>query len=69
MISECAITQKPIFVAKMKAKRRNNRFEYFLNSFREKGIVKFLGENIDNWIYPELDETKRIARIIKERLN
>ncbi len=69
MISECAITQKPIFVGKMKAKRRNNRFEYFLNSFREKGIVKFLGENIDNWSYPELDETKRIARIIKERLN
>jgi mitochondrial fission protein ELM1 len=69
MISECAITQKPIFVAKMRAKRRNNRFEYFLNSFREKGIVKFLGENIDNWSYPELDETKRIARIIKERLN
>ncbi|MEY4096746.1 MAG: hypothetical protein RLZZ102_430, partial [Pseudomonadota bacterium] len=24
---------------------------------------------IDNWSYPELDETKRIARIIKERLN
>jgi mitochondrial fission protein ELM1 len=69
MISECAITQKPIFVAKMKAKRRNNRFEYFLNSFREKGIVKFLGEKIDNWSYLELDETKRIARIIKERLN
>jgi len=69
MISECAITQKPIFVAKMKPKRRNNRFEYFLNSFREKGIIKFLGENTDNWSYPELDETKRIARIIKERLN
>ena len=69
MVSECAITQKPIFVAKMKAKRRNNRFEYFLNSFREKGIIKFLGENTDNWSYPELDETKRIARIIKERLN
>jgi Predicted nucleoside-diphosphate-sugar epimerase len=41
MISECAITQKPIFVAKMKAKRRNNRFEYFLNSFREKGLSNF----------------------------
>jgi mitochondrial fission protein ELM1 len=47
MISECAITQKPIFVAKMKPKRRNNRFEYFLNSFREKGIIKFLGENLN----------------------
>ncbi|MSP06801.1 MAG: hypothetical protein EXR13_04465 [Candidatus Fonsibacter sp.] len=69
MISECAITQKPIFVAKMKAKRKNNRFEYFLNSFRERGIIKFLGENTDNWSYLELDETKRIAKIIKERLS
>jgi mitochondrial fission protein ELM1 len=69
MISECAITQKPIFVAKMKAKRRNTRFEYFLNSFGEKGIVRFLGENPDYWSYPILDETNRIAKIIKERLN
>ncbi len=69
MISECAITQKPIFVAKMKAKRRNTRFEYFLNSFKKKGIVRFLGENLDYWSYPILDETNRIAKIIKERLN
>ena len=69
MISECAITQKPIFAAKMKAKRRNSRFEYFLNSFKAKGIIRFLGENIDYWNYPLLDETNRIATIIKERLN
>jgi uncharacterized protein len=69
MISECAITQKPIFVAKMRAKRRNTRFEYFLNSFREKKIIRFLGENIDYWDYPALDEVSRIATIIKERLN
>jgi mitochondrial fission protein ELM1 len=69
MISECAITQKPIFVAKMKAKRRNKRFEYFLNSFKEKGIIRFLGENTDYWKYPVLDETNRIATIIKERLS
>lgn len=69
MISECAITQKPIFVAKMRAKRRNKRFEYFLNSFKEKGIIRFLGESTDYWKYPALDETNRIATIIKERLN
>ncbi len=69
MISECAITQKPIFVAKMKAKRKNKRFEYFLNSFKEKGIIRFLGESTDYWKYPALDETNRIATIIKERLN
>jgi mitochondrial fission protein ELM1 len=69
MISECAITQKPIFVAKMKAKRRNKRFEYFLNSFKEKGIIRFLGENTDYWKYPVIDETNRIVTIIKERLN
>ena len=69
MISECAITQKPKFVAKMNTKRKNNRFKYFLNSFREKGIIRFLGENVDYWQYPVLDETNRIATIIKERLN
>jgi mitochondrial fission protein ELM1 len=69
MISECAITQKPIFVAKMKAKKKNKRFEYFFNSFKEKGIIRFLGESTDYWKYPVLDETNRIATIIKERLN
>jgi mitochondrial fission protein ELM1 len=69
MISECAITQKPIFVAKMKAKGRNKRSEYFLNSFKEKGIIRFLGESTDYWKYPALDETNRIATIIKERLS
>jgi len=69
MISECAITQKPIFVAKMKAKGRNKRSEYFLNSFKEKGIIRFLGESTDYWKYPVLDETNRIATVIKERLN
>ena len=69
MISECAITQKPIFVAKMKAKLGNAKFEYFLNRFKEKGIIRFLGENIDYWSYPVLDEANRIAKIIKERLN
>jgi mitochondrial fission protein ELM1 len=69
MISECAITQKPIFVAKMKAKRRNKRFEFFLNSFKEKGIIRFLGESTDYWKYPVLDETNRIAKVIKEKLN
>jgi mitochondrial fission protein ELM1 len=53
----------------MKAKRRNSRFEYFLNSFKAKRIIRFLGENIDYWNYPLLDETNRIATIIKERLN
>jgi mitochondrial fission protein ELM1 len=69
MISECAITQKPIFVAKMRASRRNTRFSYFLNSFKEKGIIRFLGDNTDYWSYPVLDETNRIAKIIKERFN
>jgi mitochondrial fission protein ELM1 len=69
MISECAITQKPIFVAKIKAKIGNTKFEYFLNRFKEKGIIRFLGENIDYWSYPVLDEANRIAKIIKERLN
>ena len=53
----------------MNKKKKNNRFKYFLNSFREKGIIRFLGENVDYRKYLVLDETNRNASIIKERLN
>jgi len=68
MISECAITQKPIFVGMMKALRANKRFQYFFDSFKEKGITRDLGDNIETWSYTALEETNRIGKIIKERL-
>ncbi len=71
MISEAALTSKPIYIAKMEAKRNNYRFENFYSKFQEMKIIRDLdayNEGIDLWTYNKLDETQRIVPLIKERM-
>ena len=68
MISEAALTGKPVYVAMMKAKRFSKRFVSFYSQFSKLGITKELGETVDNWSYDKLDEINRIVPIIKERM-
>ena len=42
MISELAITSKPIYIANMKAKRNNYRFQNFYSQFKEMKIIRDL---------------------------
>ena len=44
------------------------RFQNFRNLFRELNITRNLGEEIENWNYQKLDETNRVAKIIKEKI-
>ena len=68
MISEAALTGKPVYVAKMKAKRFSRRFARFYSQFNKLGITKELGERVDNWSYDKLDEINRVVPIIKEKM-
>ena len=68
MISEAALTGKPIYVANILPKRKDTRFQNFRNLFRELNITRNLGEEIENWNYQKLDETNRVAKIIKEKI-
>ena len=68
MISEAAITGKPIYVAHMLPKKNNYRFERFFNQFRKLGIIRDLEESIDLWSYNQLDEVNLLAPIIKEKM-
>ena len=68
MISEAAISGKPIFVAHMQPKRNNYRFKRFYKLFRELGVTKNLGEKVENWTYNNFNEAERIAAIIIRRL-
>ncbi len=68
MISEAATSGKPIFVARMQPKRNNYRFKRFYKLFRELGIIKNLGEKVENWTYNNFNEAERIAAIIISRL-
>jgi len=68
MISEAAITGKPIYVAQMPAIRNNQRFKSFFNLFESLNIIKELNHSVENWTYTKLNETNRIAEKIKQKI-
>ena len=69
MISEAALTGKPIYIASILPKKNDKRFQRFRNLFRELNITRNLGEELENWNYEKLDETNRVAKIIKQKIN
>ena len=69
MISEAALTGKPIYIASILPKKNDKRFQKFRNLFRELNITRNLGEEVENWTYEKLDETNRVANIIKQKIN
>ncbi len=69
MISEAALTGKPIYIAQIPPARNDFRFKKFRNLFKELNIIKELNDKLENWNYEKLDETNRIAKQIKEKLS
>ena len=53
----------------MPSNKNDKRFQRFRNLFRELNITRNLGEVVENWTYPKLDETNRVANIIKQKIN
>jgi len=68
MISEAAITGKPIYVAQMNPKKNNLRFQKFFSQFKQLNIIKDLTDKIDLWSYNKLDEVNRISPLINEKI-
>ena len=68
MISEAAMTGKPIYVAQMKPNRSNLRFRKFFELFKSLDIIRDLESSVDEWNYKKLNETDRISSYIKEQL-
>ena len=68
MISEAAMTGKPIYIAQMPPTKQNKRFQKFFELFKNLNIVKDLENPIENWNYEKLNETDRISRYIKDHI-
>ena len=68
MISEAAITGKPIYVAQMPAIKNNQRFKSFFNLFESLNIIKELNNSVENWTYTKLNENNKIAEQIREKI-
>ena len=69
MISEAALTEKPIYIADIPAKRKDERFKKFRDLFGELNITKNLNEKLEIWTYKSLNETTRIAEEIKKQIS
>ena len=68
MISESAVTGKPIYVVNMVPVKNNKRFKNFHTQFKKLGITRDLDDKVNLWSYNQLDEVNRIAPIIKEKM-
>ncbi len=70
MISEASISGMPIYVFQLPYKRKSIRFDRFHNEFKRLNITKDLisTNDLQKWTYSKIDESKRIAGIIKERI-
>ena len=69
MISETALTGKPIYVAMIPALKNDKRFKRFRNLFEKLNIIRNLDQEFDIWNYEKLDETNRIASEIKKKIS
>ena len=68
MISEAAMTGKPIYVAQIPAIKKDHRFKKFFELFKSLNIIKDLQNSIEDWNYKKLNETDRLSSYIKEQL-
>ena len=68
MISEAALTGKPIYVAQILPKRDDFRFRQFRDLFTKLNIIRNLENKLEVWNYEKLDETSRVANIIKNKI-
>jgi len=68
MISEAAMTGKPIYVAQMPTIKKNYRFKKFFELFKSLNIIKDLENSVEDWSYEKLNETDKISSYIKEQL-
>ena len=68
MISEAALTGKPIYVADIPTKKDDNRIKKFKELFTQLNIIKKLDTKLYTWSYESLDETNRVANMIKQKI-
>ncbi len=68
MISEAAMTGKPVYIAMMSSFKSSGRFKKFYSQLRDLGITRELENTVESWSYNKLNEVTRIAPIIKTKM-
>jgi mitochondrial fission protein ELM1 len=68
MISEAAMTGKPVYIAMMKSFKPTGRFKKFYSQLKDLGITRELEDRVESWSYNSLNEVNRIAPIVKSKM-
>ena len=68
MISEAAMTGKPVYIAMMKSFKPTGRFKKFYSQLKDLGITRELKDRVESWSYNSLNEVNRIAPIVKAKM-
>ena len=68
MISEAALTGKPLCVAMIPPSKKDSRFQKFRKLFERMNVIREFDDKLEFWEYEKLDETKRIAYELKKKL-
>ena len=68
MISEAAITGKPVYIAMMKSFKPTGRFKKFYSQLKDLGITRELEDRVESWSYNSLNKVNRIAPIVKAKM-
>ena len=68
MISEAAMTEKPVYIAMMKSFKPTGRFKKFYSQLKDLGITRELEDRVESWSYNSLNEVNRIAPIVKAKM-
>lgn len=66
LLTEAAATGKPVHIVEIPG--GNAKFERLYQSLVDRGIARRFTGKIDNWSYPPLNETERVAAELRRRL-
>ena len=66
MISEACSTGKPVYIITLG--KNNKRKQSFLDAMQQEGRTRPFDGHLNNWTYEALNETERVAAIIREKL-
>lgn len=67
MVSEACSTGKPVYVVELEGKG-GRKFNAFHRTLAERGCTRPFTGKLERWDYPPLDDTRRVANEIRERL-
>lgn len=68
MVTEATATGRPVFVEHLTERRSARRFRQFHEMFEEAGFTRKFEGRLDEWSYEPPNDTPRVARLIRERM-